>query len=42
MNSGERQDFMQEEFAVLDMNETNKKNQAPIVEVKEDFHSDNE
>jgi hypothetical protein len=42
MDSSERQDFAQEEFAALDMNEKNEKNQVPIVEVKEDFHGNNE
>jgi hypothetical protein len=42
MDGGERQDFAQEEFAALDVNDTNKKNKAPIVEVKEDFRNDNE
>jgi len=42
MDGGERQDFAQEEFAALDVNETNEKNEAPIVEVEEDFRGDNE
>jgi hypothetical protein len=42
MDGGERQDFAQEEFAALDVNETNEKNKAPIVEVEEDFCGDNE
>jgi hypothetical protein len=42
IDGGEQQDFAQAEFAALDVNETNEKNEAPIVEVKEDFRSDNE
>ena len=42
MDGGERQDFAQEEFAALDVSDTNERNEAPVVEVKEDFRSDSE
>jgi hypothetical protein len=39
MDGGKRQDFVQEEFAALDMNNTNERNETPVIEVKEDFRS---
>ena len=42
MDGGERQDFVQEEFAALDVSDTNERNDTPVVEVKEDFRRDSE